>query len=106
MSIGNFARRALELGGSWPIAGRARGLEVEGGGSIPPKPPIYGGGSIFDGVIKRGGAPAPIAIDQSRGRSGPPPALSDLRLMQAIRKIDPDLAHMVESLAPVYLVKQ
>jgi hypothetical protein len=32
--------------------------------------------------------------------------LSQLRLVQAMRKIDPDLAHMIESLAPVYLVKK
>ena len=35
----------------------------------------------------------------------PPPRLSETRLVQAMRKIDPDLAHMIESLAPVYLVK-
>jgi hypothetical protein len=34
-----------------------------------------------------------------------PPALSKIRLIEAMRKIDPDLAHMIESLAPVYLVK-
>ena len=28
------------------------------------------------------------------------------RLVQAMRKIDPDLAYMIESLAPVYLVKK
>jgi hypothetical protein len=64
----------------------------------------YGEGSIGDEAIKRVGAPAPIAVDQSRGRSGPSPALSKIRLIEAMRKIDPDLAHMVESLAPVYLV--
>ena len=35
-----------------------------------------------------------------------PPRLSKTRLVQAMRKIDPDLAHMIESLAPVYLVKK
>ena len=32
--------------------------------------------------------------------------LSKTRLITAMRKIDPDLAHMIESLAPVYLVKK
>jgi hypothetical protein len=32
--------------------------------------------------------------------------LSKTRLIQAMRKIDPDLAHMIESLMPVYLVKE
>ena len=37
-----------------------------------------------------------------------PPALwlSKTRLIQAMRKIDPDLAHMIESLSPVWLVKK
>jgi hypothetical protein len=35
----------------------------------------------------------------------PPKNLSRMRLMRTISKIDPDLAHMIESLAPVYLVK-
>ena len=34
-----------------------------------------------------------------------PRRLSEIRLIQAMRKIDPDLAHMIESLSPVYLVK-
>jgi|WetSurMetagenome_2_1015567.scaffolds.fasta_scaffold47201_2 hypothetical protein len=102
---GNLSRRAMELGGSWPIAGRARGLEVEGGGSIPPKRPNFGEGSITAEAIKAK-SPGACAIDESRGRSGPSPALSEIRLIQAMRKIDPDLAHMIKSLAPVYLVKQ
>ena len=37
---------------------------------------------------------------------GLPKTISETRLVQAMRKIDPDLAHMIESLAPVYLVKK
>jgi|WetSurMetagenome_2_1015567.scaffolds.fasta_scaffold324806_2 hypothetical protein len=81
MSIGNFARRAMELGG-FPTADRWYGpgvhSKVEGGGSIPPERP------------------------ENRTSVG----LSQIRLIEAMRKIDPDLAHMIESLAPVYLVKQ
>ena len=36
----------------------------------------------------------------------PPVTISEFRLIAAMRKIDPDLAHMIESLAPVYLVKR
>ena len=36
----------------------------------------------------------------------PPVNLSRARLMKTISRIDPDLAHMIESLAPVYLVKK
>ena len=35
-----------------------------------------------------------------------PRRLSEIRLIQAMRKIDPDLAHMIESLSPVWLVKK
>ena len=75
MTIGKFARRAMELGNS-PKSGcssevERRPWEPEAGGSIPPAPT----------------------------------RISELRLIQAMRKIDPDLAHMIESLAPVYLVK-
>jgi hypothetical protein len=35
-----------------------------------------------------------------------PRRLSEIRLVQAMRKIDPDMAAMIESLAPVYLVKR
>jgi hypothetical protein len=59
----------------------------------------------LDGAIKCERERASAAIDESRGRSGPSPALSEIRLIEAMRKIDPDLAHMIESLAPVYLVK-
>jgi hypothetical protein len=53
-----------------------------------------------------GAEPAHVAIDKSGCESRPSPALSKIRLIEAMRKIDPDLAHMIESLAPVYLVKQ
>jgi hypothetical protein len=59
----------------------------------------------LDGAIKCERERASAAIDESRGGSGPSPALSKIRLIEAMRRIDPDLVHMIESLAPVYLVK-
>lgn len=81
---GNFARRAMEMGG-YP----ARSCpEIPTGDRVHP--------------CREGG-------EKPRQLSSPaPPALwlSKTRLMAAMRKIDPDLAHMIESLAPVYLVKR
>lgn len=40
------------------------------------------------------------------GGEKPRHCLSEIRLITTMRKIDPDLAHMIKSLAPVYLVKR
>lgn len=41
---------------------------------------------------------------ESQGHA--PRRLSETRLVQVMRKIDPDLARMIELLSPVYLVKK
>lgn len=47
------------------------------------------------------------SVDQSVDEPKPkPPPIAHIRLISAMRKIDPDLARMIESLAPVYLVKK
>ena len=69
---GQFARRAMELGG-FPVRLSA-------------------------------GAPSDH-YGEERGFDSPKATISEIRLIAAMRKIDPDLAHMIESLAPVYLVK-
>ena len=76
---GQFARRAMELGG-WPITNPERGQTCLPG-------------------IHRNPDVAPSRIISSG-------QLSKTRLVQAMRKIDPDLAHMIESLPPAYLVKR
>ncbi len=74
---GQFARRAMELGG-FPVR-------------------------ISDDVPRD----CVIMVAPERDIPAPPALwLSKTRLIQAMRKIDPDLAHMIESLAPVYLVKR
>ena len=65
---GQFARRAMELGGAITIV-----TATNDGSGVPDK----------------------VKCDT--------PAT---RLVQVMRKIDPDLAHMIESLAPAYLVKK
>ena len=74
---GQIARRAMELGG-FPVRTR-----------------IAGGYEIvwFE-------EPLPVEPEP------PPVNLSRIRLMKTIRRIDPLVAHMIESLAPVYLVKR
>ena len=47
-----------------------------------------------------------IITARNGGFDSPKATISEIRLIAAMRKIDPDLAHMIESLAPVYLVKQ
>jgi hypothetical protein len=42
---------------------------------------------------------------EAGGSSPPAPTISEAGLIETIREIDPDLAHMIESLSPVYLVK-
>ena len=85
---GQFARRAMELGG-FPMHTRE------------------------DYPIEEAAPVAQGAWDALTEYKTPPrvhvaatPALwlSKTRLVQVMRKIDPDLAHMIESLAPAYLV--
>jgi len=100
VSIGNFASRAMELGG-FPRRGVECDTVEHSKVECDTKPPVFGAGSInAEAIIGEG--------ENSEGRfePGPAPALSEIRLIQAMRKIDPDLAHMIESLAPVYLVSQ
>ena len=76
---GQFARRAMELGG-WPITNPERGQ------------------TCLPGIHRN-----PDVAPSRRISSG---HISEVRLIQAMRKIDPDLADMIEALAPIYLVKK
>lgn len=84
---GNFARRAMELGG-FPMRS-CSSVRLE---QAPYKGQVVGSSPTR---TTNESAPAPPGL-----------WLSKTRLIQAMRKIDPDLAHMIESLAPVYLVKK
>jgi hypothetical protein len=101
---GNFARRAMELGG-WPVRSGIdlRLITAKGTTALPRVHRPYKCAVVVRGVVSRVN-PEATPLDAS-----PAPAglwLSKTRLIQAMRKIDPDLAHMIESLAPVYLVKK
>ena len=72
---GQFARRAMELGG-WPMRSCSAAVVAQ---------------APYKGQVV-GSRPTRTTISKTR-------------LVQAMRKIDPDLAHMIESLAPAYLVK-
>ena len=76
---GQIERRAMELGG-WPITNPERGQTYLPG--THRNPDVAPSRNISSGHI------------------------SETRLIQAMRKIDPDRAHMIESLAPAYLVKK
>jgi hypothetical protein len=57
--------------------------------------------------MELGGFPMRTGVECGTPNPAPPALwLSKTRLIQAMRKIDPDLAHMIEALAPVYLVKK
>ena len=73
---GQFLRREMELGG-WPMRN-------------PADPEIPPGNEVHP--CREGGEK--------------PRHISKARLIQAMRKIDPDLADLIESLGPVYLVKK
>ena len=86
---GNFARRAMELGG-FPVHPRAD-YPIEESAPVTQE--------AWDAQAKHETPPFVSVVA--------PPALwlSKTRLVQAMRKIDPDLAQLMESLSPVYLVK-
>ena len=86
---GQFARRAMELGG-FPMHTR-EDYPIEESAPVTQE--------AWDALAKHETPPFVSVVA--------PPALwlSKTRLVQAMRKIDPDLAHMIESLSPVYLVK-
>ena len=88
MLKGQFARRAMELGG-WPV----RSCSAVVVAHTPYKREVVGSRPTRTTISES--APAPPGL-----------WLSKTRLIHAMRKIDPDLAHMIESLAPVYLVKK
>jgi hypothetical protein len=85
-----IARRAMELGG-FPVRPREDYLIEE------PAPVTQEAWDALDEYK---------TPNSARVVATPGLCLSKTRLMSAIRKIDPALAHMIESLAPVYLVKK
>ena len=74
---GQIERRAMELGG-WPVRTD----------------------------IEHNTSPCHTVECDVTGCDTPPSSLSKIRLIATMRKIDPDLADMIESMAPVYLVKK
>ena len=87
---GQFARRAMELGG-FPVRS---GVEH---GTLPCH--------TVERDVTECDAP-PLRPHLKSFPASPALWLSKTRLVQVMRKIDPDLAHMIESLAPAYLVKR
>ena len=87
---GQFARRAMELGG-FPVCTR-EDYPIEESAPVTQE--------AWDALAEYKTPPL-VSMAATPGLW-----LSKTRLIQAMRKIDPDLAHMIESLAPVYLVKR
>jgi hypothetical protein len=83
-------RRAMELGG-WPISPR-KDYPIEEAAPVTQE--------AWDALAEYK-IPPLVHVTATPGLW-----LSKTRLIQAMRKIDPDLAHMIESLATVYLVKR
>ena len=90
MLKGQIARRAMELGG-FPINPR-EDFPIEEAAPVTQE--------AWDALTEYK-TPATARVTAT-----PALWLSKTRLIAAMRKIDPDLAHMIESLAPVYLVKR